>query len=44
MRKEIVTSIIALIISLLSLYINCNYLPTAEEKLECVTNHIKGGL
>lgn len=44
MTKEVLTAIMALCISLFSLYVNCMSEPTTEAKLECVSSHIKGAL
>lgn len=44
MKKELITAVVALITSIFSLYVNCHNMATTQEKIECVTQHIKEAL
>lgn len=41
-KGNLLTAILSLLVSIYTLWLNCNHLGTIEEQLQCVATHMKG--
>lgn len=42
MSKSLITAILSLVVSLYTLWLNCNHLTTINEQITCIAEHMKG--